>query len=162
MDQNIKDYADSAYEMSMVNSVSSLRKAKAALLTEIATRSGGLPANMARIASIHVDHVQRCISARLESYQMAFSDAGVTPSESDFKQMYTEATAATITISGGDLKGPIQITDPTILSDFTVWTSREAVRPNRARTHELSWRLTATAPLFEMWRKSIDSSGRLE
>lgn len=90
MDQNIKDYADSAYEMSMMNSVSSLRKAKAALLTEIATRSGGLPANMARIASIHVDHVQRCISARLESYQMAFSDAGVTPSESDFKQMYTE------------------------------------------------------------------------
>lgn len=94
MDASVKSYADVVYQQALMESSSALTKAKRAYLTEAAAKQGpnlllGGPQVQA-IVNLQVQHIERCMEARLDSYQQAFSKANQIPSEQDFTDMLNE------------------------------------------------------------------------
>src|SRR5260370_28653541 len=80
METLIKDYADSMYEQSFVESAVSTRADTTNFLRQRTTKRsvkapfGGNETNA--IIKFQVQHIERCMAARLESYQRAYEEAG--------------------------------------------------------------------------------------
>jgi hypothetical protein len=95
LNAEIKAYAGSLYEKASMESVKQLQEERATYLAKIAQRSTGLlPLGGSEIRAIvdqHVRHIERCMSARLESYRQAFTEADQTPTDDDFNTILRDA-----------------------------------------------------------------------
>ena len=91
MDTQIKGFADSMYEQSFVESAVSTRADTTNLLKQRATRgTAKTPVRDSQINSIikfQAQHIERCMAARLESYQRAYEEAGKTPTEQELEEI---------------------------------------------------------------------------
>lgn len=98
LNNEIKNYADSLYEKSLMESVKQLHEERINYQTQIAQRQTVLSllsgSEIQAIAKQHIKHIERCMSARLESYRQAFTDANQIPTEHDFKTILLEAQRA--------------------------------------------------------------------
>lgn len=78
-----------------MESVKQLQEERATYLAKMAQRSPGfLPLGGSEIRVIvdqHVRHIERCMSARLESYRQAFTEVDQTPSDDDFNAILHDA-----------------------------------------------------------------------
>lgn len=94
MDKDVKKYADSLYESARMESARTLRSARVQLLQEKAARnSGNLPLSgfdVQAVVRLYVAHIDRCTTARFESYQQAYAEAARVPSEQDFADITRE------------------------------------------------------------------------
>ena len=81
-----------------MDSVKQLQEERVNYLTQMAQqRTAALPLGGSEIQAIvsqHVRHIERCMSARLESYRQAFTDANQIPTEDDFTTILREAQRA--------------------------------------------------------------------
>jgi hypothetical protein len=94
MDTQIKGFADSMYEQSFVESAVSTRADTTNLLKQrAAKRTAKTPAGDSQINSIikfQVQHIERCMAARLESYQRAYEETGKVPTEEELEEILEE------------------------------------------------------------------------
>jgi TIR domain len=94
LNTEIKNYASSLYEKASMESVKQLREERASYLAEMAQRSAGTSLlsgpEIQAIVAQHVRHIERSMSARLESYRQAFTDANQTPTDDDLNTILHE------------------------------------------------------------------------
>lgn len=105
MDEAVKHYADALFEKSVSESAKTLRDDRTRLLQLFSTRreTGNLPLSGGEIQSIanaHVQHIDRCMAARVESFQKAFSEAERQPSSQDLEDVLREAQQIRVTQIG--------------------------------------------------------------
>ena len=97
LDAPVKSYADVVYQESLMESASALRDAKRDYLREAAAKqSSNLPLGgpqVQAIVNLHVQHIERCMEARLDSYRQAFTKANQVPSEQDFADILNDVKA---------------------------------------------------------------------
>src|SRR5438309_9939610 len=102
MDTQIKGFADSMYEQSFVESAVSTRADTTNLLKQRTTeRTAKTPVRESQINGIikfQVQHVERCLAARLESYERAYEETGKVATEEELEEIL--AVLKTV----GDLK----------------------------------------------------------
>jgi hypothetical protein len=95
LNAEIKAYAGSLYEKASMESVKQLEEEQTTYLAKMAKRSPGFaPLGGSEIRAIvdqHVRHIERCMSARLESYRQAFTEADQTPTDDDFNTILRDA-----------------------------------------------------------------------
>ena len=97
LDPEIKNYASSLYEKALRDSVKQFHQERSEYLARGARSSSVSLLSGPGILGIvqqHVGHIERCMSAVLESYQRAFADANQTPTEDDFTRILEEAQRA--------------------------------------------------------------------
>lgn len=91
MDTQIKDTADSMYERSFVESAVSSRADTTNLMKQKAakrnakTRLGGR--EIQSIIKSQAQHIERCMAARLESYQRAYEEVRRIPIEQEMAEI---------------------------------------------------------------------------
>lgn len=93
MDTQIKGFADSMYEQSFVESAVSTRADTTNLLKQRAKRTANTSIRESQINSIikfQVQHIERCMAARLESYQRAYEETGKIPTEEELEEILEE------------------------------------------------------------------------
>jgi hypothetical protein len=94
MDTQVKGYADSMYEQSFVESAVSTRAHTTNLLKQRTTRrTAKTPVTDSHVDSIiklQVQHIERCMAARLESYQRAYEETGKVPTEEELEEIFEE------------------------------------------------------------------------
>jgi len=97
VDRKIKEYADTLYLDGLMESAETVRKDRVAQAQRRAALSPTpLPTSGVDIqnqARIYDAHVERCMDARLSSYQVAFADTSQTPSEEDFSTILNDCKA---------------------------------------------------------------------
>lgn len=97
MEREIKEYADTLYLDALMESAETVRRDRIAQAQKRATLSlTPLPTSGVDIqnqARIYEAHGERCMDARLRSYQVAFADTDQTPSEEDFSAILNECKA---------------------------------------------------------------------
>jgi hypothetical protein len=97
VDQQIKEYADTLYLDALLESSETVRKnrvaqaQKSAVLVPARLPISGV--NIQNQARIYEAHVERCMDARLRSYQLAYADTTQTPSEEDFRKILDDCRA---------------------------------------------------------------------
>jgi hypothetical protein len=91
MDTQIKGFADSMFEQSFVESAVSTRADTTNLLKQRITGRTAKAAfgnrELNSIIKFQVQHVERCMAARLESYQQAYDEAGKTPTAQELSEI---------------------------------------------------------------------------
>jgi Protein of unknown function (Hypoth_ymh) len=94
MNSQIKSYADSIYEQSLMESIATMNAAKSNYFHQVAVKqSPNLPLGGSQVQGVikfYAEHIERCMAARLDSYQKAFSEVGLVPTEQDFTEMLNE------------------------------------------------------------------------
>jgi diguanylate cyclase (GGDEF)-like protein len=97
VDREIKEYADTLYLDALMESAETVRKDRVAQAQKrAALNPTPLPTSGVDIqnqARIYEAHVERCMDARLRSYQVAFADTAQTPSEEDFSTILNDCKA---------------------------------------------------------------------
>jgi predicted nucleotide-binding protein len=98
LDETIKNYADSLYETAMHESMRAAREDQKAFQEELATRTNAanLPIGGSEIRAaikVKVAHIDRCLYARLNSYQKAFDESGAVPTEEDLVAIFNDVQA---------------------------------------------------------------------
>lgn len=93
MDEPIKQFADTLYQHSRHRSAEVLRKERVKAARETAARRGtsNLPLSGSEIqifANLFLQHVNRCMKARLSSYRGAFKEAKRHPDEGQFTEIW--------------------------------------------------------------------------
>jgi pyrimidine deaminase RibD-like protein len=100
VDEDVKKYADSVYENERMESARTLRDARVKALQLMAARNpGNLPISgidIRAVIRLYVEHVERCTTARFESYEQAFVEAGRVASEQDLADIMKEFKAARV------------------------------------------------------------------
>lgn len=95
LNAEIKNYASSLYEKASMESVKQLHEERVSYLAKMAQRSVGTSLlsgpEIQAIVAQHVRHIERSMSARLESYRQAFTEANQTPTDDDFNTILHEA-----------------------------------------------------------------------
>jgi uncharacterized protein (TIGR02391 family) len=87
MEENIKQYAQSLYDQAERFSLEELQKEKKEVFS-FRKRSADQPIGGTEISAImacHVHHIERSLEAKLITYQSAFAEGGVFPSEEDLR-----------------------------------------------------------------------------
>ena len=93
MDIKLAQYADAIYQHAVRESVQELSRCKSACLHQIAARNppSNLPfsgPSLQMIQECYVRHLDRCIEARLESYQRAYGDAKSVPTDQELIEVW--------------------------------------------------------------------------
>src|SRR6266699_865781 len=98
METQIKGYADSVYKQSLMESAVTARAETTNLLKRRATKkSAKTPLkgiDPQAIINCHVQHIERCMAARLESYQRAYEEARQVPTEEELNDILHDFQAA--------------------------------------------------------------------
>jgi hypothetical protein len=94
MDPSIRDYADVLYEQSLHQSASLLQENKVEEQRKMAARRSSYPLPLSgpevqRMVVLFVEHVERCVEARLESYRKAYATARRNPTSDEFNEILT-------------------------------------------------------------------------
>jgi pyrimidine deaminase RibD-like protein len=88
MDEDVKKYADALYESARMESARALRDDKVKAQQRMAARNArNLPlsgVDIQAVIRLYVEHVERCTTARFESYEQAYAETGRLASEQDF------------------------------------------------------------------------------
>ena len=91
MDTQIKGTADSMYEQSFVESAVSTRAETTNLVKQKAARRTAKAqlkdSEIHSIIRFQAQHIERCMAARLESYQRAYEEAGRVPTERELAEI---------------------------------------------------------------------------
>ena len=121
MDEDVKKYADALYESARMESARTLREARVKAQQLMAARnSGNLPLSgidVQAIIRLHSEHVERCTTARFESYEQAYAEAGSLASEQDFADIINRFKAVRIQeigYSAGAIRQFITSRGPTV------------------------------------------------
>jgi diguanylate cyclase (GGDEF)-like protein len=97
MDDDLKKYADTIYESARMESARILRQARAdATQGRAGLDRGDLPLSgldIRAMLGIFDDHIERCLVARFESYQRAYTEGGRTPTEREFADILSDCQA---------------------------------------------------------------------
>jgi len=98
METQIKGYADSVYKQSLMESAVTARAETTNLLKRRATKkSAKTPLkgiDPQAIINCHVQHIERCMAARLESYRRAYEEAREVPTEEELNDILHDFQAA--------------------------------------------------------------------
>jgi hypothetical protein len=98
MNESLKNYADTLYEKTRFESSQQLRADRVNLLTEMArTSQAALPMSgpeLTRVLKLYAQHIERCMEARLDSYQKAFKEANNTPNDQEFREILSSINDA--------------------------------------------------------------------
>jgi hypothetical protein len=159
MDTQIQNYADSLYEQAQMDSLRTMNEAKVEFLHRRAALGGQFPLGGTEIAAMnrfHVENIERCMAARLESYRTAYSESDQIPTDEDFTTIlaaFQNLRQLQVTHSAAAIKSFIQSRGGAavnngateslmngsahghdrVLRDWKVW--REKVRLQRTRKH---------------------------
>src|SRR5713226_2660331 len=91
METQIKGYADSVYKQSLMESAVTTRAETTNLLKRrAAKKSAKTPPkgiDPQAIINCHVQHIERCMAARLESYQRAYEEARQVPTDEELNDI---------------------------------------------------------------------------
>jgi diguanylate cyclase (GGDEF)-like protein len=183
MEEDIKTYADSLYESTLMDSVQALQEAQRSNSQQRASRSKSpLPISgfdIQAILTVYSDHVDRCMTARFESYERAFNETGRIPSEQDFTAILNESKQARLTAirhSAGALTAlvnspsfgnvPSVPTETTltnssahghdrILRRWNVWKAKSRLKPEAAAEKKVEKQRDALLPIYN--RAEFDS-----
>jgi len=95
MDDKIKSYAETLYMQSLMTSVQTVLDDQVALLKKIATqtRSSDLPfsgSQLRELVKFRVKHIERCMQAKLDSYQKAYQEAVAVPTNEELIEIWNE------------------------------------------------------------------------
>jgi hypothetical protein len=97
LDDSIKQYADSLYEKALFESAATLRKEVTNHLHERFKTQNHTQlfsgADYQAQVGIHVDHIERCVTARLDSYQKAFDEISRPPTEGELREILNDFKA---------------------------------------------------------------------
>jgi diguanylate cyclase (GGDEF)-like protein len=99
MDEDLKKYADSVYESTRMESARIALQAQAEVVQARRLQVSTLPLSGVDISAIHKvfdNHIGRCVLARLESYQTAYTETGRTPTEHDLSEMLSACRAVRV------------------------------------------------------------------
>jgi len=99
LDNKLKQYADAIYQHAVSESVQELGRCKSARLHEMAARNppSNLPfsgPSLQMAIECYVRHLDRCIEARLESYQRAYGDAQSVPTGQELMEAWKNVQEA--------------------------------------------------------------------
>jgi hypothetical protein len=99
VDIKLTQYAGAIYQHAVSESVQELGRCKSACLHQIAARnpSSNLPfsgPSLQMIQECYVRHLDRCIEARLESYQRAYGDAKSVPTDQELMEIWKNVQEA--------------------------------------------------------------------
>ena len=98
MDTQIKGYADAVYKQSLMESAVTTRAETTNLLKRRATKKSAKrplkDIDTQAIINFHVQHIEHCMAARLESYQRAYEEARQVPTEEDLNEILQDFQAA--------------------------------------------------------------------
>src|SRR4051812_46322844 len=92
INEELQAYADSLYEQGLKESMKLRKDERTSFLGHVATRSANLPVSGSEVqllARVQVAHIQRCMQARLHSYQRAFEESGAIPDDETLRQIWT-------------------------------------------------------------------------
>lgn len=95
MDDKLKAYAETIYEQSLHESVQILTDERADYFRQVAAqkRAPNLPfsgADLQAIMRLYVQHIERCMEAKLESYRKAFNEVQKVPTEKELSEILQE------------------------------------------------------------------------
>lgn len=100
VDERLKHYADALYADARMESISILQKARVQSARDRAVRNpSNLPLSgpdVQAVVCVFGDHIERCIAARLDSYEKAYTHAGQTPSDQDFTDILEACKAVRV------------------------------------------------------------------
>ena len=162
MDREIKEYADTLYLDALMESGETVRKDRVAQAQKRAALSATpLPTSGVDIqnqARIYTAHVERCMDARLRSFQVAFADTSQIPSHDDFSTILNECKAvwdSEVLESTNGLKQFVGSHSPVgapvienmmqngsghehdrVLRKFKIWKAKMQLRPLSAKDSE--------------------------
>jgi hypothetical protein len=163
MDTDIKKYADTLYESARMDSAKALSDSRVKNATERAARNtGNLPLSgidIQAVAKVYDAYIERCMTARFESYEQAFFETGRVPSEQDFTDILNDCKAArelalkqstrtvrefvgsrgggSVTINTDSLLGPgSTYGHDRVLQRWKVWKAKTQLRPSTIPAEE--------------------------
>jgi len=90
MDIQVKNYADSLYGQAQMTSLGTMNDARIEFLHRRSKPSGQQPLGGTEIGAMikfYVQHIERCMSARLESYRTAYSESERDPTDEEFTKI---------------------------------------------------------------------------
>jgi diguanylate cyclase (GGDEF)-like protein len=93
MDQDLEKYADSVYESARKESARIALQAQAEVVQARRLQGSTLPlsgVDISAILKVFDDHIGRCVLARFESYRIAYTESGRTPTEHDLSDILSE------------------------------------------------------------------------
>jgi diguanylate cyclase (GGDEF)-like protein len=98
MDPNIKMYADSLHEQANLEAIQKARDEKREYMQIRASRSVGsfMPLSgldIQQMVKIQSEYIERSMTARLESYEKAYTEVARTPTDEDFVSILNECKA---------------------------------------------------------------------
>jgi hypothetical protein len=99
VDDKLTQYADAIYQHAKSESVQELGRRKSAYLHQTAAQnpSANMPfsgVSLQMIISFYAQHIERCIEARLESYQRAYGDAKSVPTDQELIEVWKNVQEA--------------------------------------------------------------------
>jgi hypothetical protein len=97
LDASIKQYADPLYEKALAESADILRKDSAEYLLSRSKIQSNTQlfsgVDFQAIAKIYASHIERCATARLDSYRQAYSEINKPPTEGELKEILNDFKA---------------------------------------------------------------------
>jgi hypothetical protein len=94
MDEDIKTYADTLYQSTRMESAATLREDRVKTLQQRSLRNApNLPLSGIDIQGmmrLFDAHVERCMTARFESFKQAYDETGRLPSSQDFTDILNQ------------------------------------------------------------------------
>jgi diguanylate cyclase (GGDEF)-like protein len=98
MDPNVKIYADSLYEQAHLEASQKAQDEKKEYMSLRASRSVGssMPLSgpdIQQMVKVQSEYIERCMKARLESYEQAYTEVARTPTDDEFATILSECKA---------------------------------------------------------------------
>jgi uncharacterized protein (TIGR02391 family) len=93
MNEELQAYANSLYEQGLKESMKHRKDERTSFMGHVTTRPANLPISGSEVqlmARVQVAHIQRCMQARLHSYQKAFEESGAIPDDEALRQIWTD------------------------------------------------------------------------
>jgi diguanylate cyclase (GGDEF)-like protein len=174
MDPDVKKNADTLFEHANMESADAVRADKQSAAHRRALfNKGTLPisgVDIERELQIYEAHIERCMNARLNSYQRAYSETNRTPSEQDFGNILKEckevwdlavksSTRALRQFAGSQspigepvietmVKGSAGHGHDRVLLKFKVWKAKAQLKPSSAKAAEREKQRDVLVPTY--------------
>jgi diguanylate cyclase (GGDEF)-like protein len=181
VDREIKEYADTLYLDALMESSETVRKDRVAQAHKRALLPTHLPisgVDIQNVARIYEAHVERCMDARLRSYQSAYADTARTPSEEDLSNIIDECKAvwdSEVQKSTKGLKEFVGSHSPVgapvienavqngsgrghdrILGKFKIWKAKMQLKPSLAKASEREKQRDVLLPIYNRAEFDLD------
>jgi diguanylate cyclase (GGDEF)-like protein len=183
MDEDLKKYADTLYESARMESSRTLRHARSETAQKRAWNRADLPLSgpdIQLMLKVYDDHIGRCMGARIDSYQAAYTEAGRTPSVQDFDDILKEFQAvrlleighaagaikqsigarALVGVPGlnfqADLENSSAHAHDRVLEKWKVWKAKTQLKPAPAKAQEREKQYDVLVPTYNKAEFALD------